>query len=117
MKKTGRFPAAIHGAGIACLAVFTLALALSGCGGREKITALSQLEGKEFAVPTGTMADQLVLSKFPKAKFVYFNTVLRLPTTSQSSATSPRRTTASRCSTRCSRSTITALRCSTRVRN
>ncbi len=76
MKKTGRFPAAIHGAGIACLAVFTLALALSGCGGREKITALSQLEGKEFAVPTGTMADQLVLSKFPKAKFVYFNTVL-----------------------------------------
>ena len=51
-------------------------LALSGCGEREKVTKLAQLSGKEFAVPTGTAADKLVLSKFPDAKFRYFNTVL-----------------------------------------
>lgn len=49
---------------------------LSGCEKREKVTKISQLEGKEFAVPTGTAADQLVLSIFPKAKFKYYNTVL-----------------------------------------
>lgn len=49
---------------------------LSACSKREKISQLSQLEGKEFAVPTGTVADKLVLSKFPKAKFQYFNSVL-----------------------------------------
>jgi len=48
----------------------------SGCSKREKITTLQQLDGKEFAVPTGTVADKLVLSKFPNAKFKYFNTVL-----------------------------------------
>ncbi|NJO91594.1 MAG: transporter substrate-binding domain-containing protein, partial [Chloroflexia bacterium] len=36
----------------------------------------SQLAGKEFAVPTGTVADKLVLSKFPDAKFQYYNSVL-----------------------------------------
>ena len=51
-------------------------LMLSGCSKREKITNLQQLEGKEFAVPTGTAADKLVLSKFPQAKFKYFNSVL-----------------------------------------
>ncbi len=51
-------------------------LTLSGCGKREKVTGLKQLEGKEFAIPTGTVADQLVLSKLPGAKFKYFNTVL-----------------------------------------
>lgn len=50
--------------------------ALTGCAEREKITELSQLSGKEFAVPTGTVADQLVASRFPDAKFKYFNTVL-----------------------------------------
>lgn len=53
-----------------------LLLLLSACGGREKVTTLAQLAGKEFAVPTGTMADTLVLSRFPDAKFKYFNTVL-----------------------------------------
>ncbi|NTW50964.1 MAG: transporter substrate-binding domain-containing protein [Chlorobiaceae bacterium] len=51
-------------------------LSLSGCAKREKVTGLKQLEGKEFAIPTGTVADQLVLSKLPTAKFKYFNTVL-----------------------------------------
>ena len=56
----------------ACCACLTLA----GCGKREKITSLSQLDGKEFAIPTGTVADQLVLSKLPKARFKYFNSVM-----------------------------------------
>ncbi len=49
---------------------------INGCTKREKITELSQLSGKEFAVPTGTVADKLVLSKIPDAKFKYFNSVL-----------------------------------------
>jgi len=41
------------------------------------ITSLSMLQGgKTFAVPTGTIADQFVLEKFPDAKIKYFNTVL-----------------------------------------
>lgn len=48
----------------------------SGCSKREKITQLKQLDGKEFAIPTGTAADKLVLSRFPNAKFKYFNSVL-----------------------------------------
>jgi len=55
--------------------VFLVLITLTGCGNREKISQLSQLEGKEFAVPTGTVADQLVLSKFSKAEFHYFNSV------------------------------------------
>lgn len=51
-------------------------LLVQSCTSREKITEFSQLAGKEFAVPTGTMADQLVLSKFPDAKFQYYNSVL-----------------------------------------
>ncbi|HCF96121.1 MAG: transporter substrate-binding domain-containing protein [Verrucomicrobiota bacterium] len=47
-----------------------------GCAKREKITEFEQLKDKEFAVPSGTVADQLVLSRFPDAKFKYFNTVL-----------------------------------------
>src|SRR5438552_18979524 len=49
---------------------------LSGCSNREKVTQLQQLDAKEFAVPTGTVADKLVLSRFPNAKFKYFNSVL-----------------------------------------
>ncbi len=49
---------------------------LSGCQQRDKITTLEQLENKEFAVPTGTIADELVLSRFPEADFKYFNNVL-----------------------------------------
>jgi polar amino acid transport system substrate-binding protein len=56
--------------------LFCSSLALAGCSKREKITGLSQLDGKEFAIPTGTVADQLVLSKLPNAKFKYFNSVI-----------------------------------------
>ncbi len=50
---------------------------LSGCTkDNEKITSLRQLADKTFAVPTGTAADKLVLSKFPNAKFQYYNSVL-----------------------------------------
>ncbi len=58
------------------LSLFVFILLANGCSKREKITELKQLGGKEFAIPTGTVADKLVLSKFPDAKFKYFNTVL-----------------------------------------
>ncbi|MFH2046825.1 MAG: transporter substrate-binding domain-containing protein [Pseudomonadota bacterium] len=58
------------------LGVATLFITAVGCSERSKITNLSQLKGKEFAVPTGTIADALVLSKIPDAKFKYFNSVL-----------------------------------------
>ena len=48
----------------------------AGCSKKEEITNLSQLGDKVFAVPTGTVADKLVLSKLPQAKFQYFNSVL-----------------------------------------
>ena len=48
----------------------------SGCTTKADITSLSQLGDKVFAVPTGTVADKLVLSKLPQAKFQYYNTVL-----------------------------------------
>lgn len=52
-------------------------LMASGCKDEQpSITELQQLEEKVFAVPTGTVADQLVLSRFPKARFTYFNSVL-----------------------------------------
>ena len=60
---------------VALLLVSALLLS-AGCNKREKISQLSQLEGKEFAVPTGTAADKLVLSRFPNAKFHYYNSVL-----------------------------------------
>ncbi len=34
------------------------------------------LAGKTFAVPTGTMADQMVLKRFPDAKIEYYNSTL-----------------------------------------
>ncbi|NTU58375.1 MAG: transporter substrate-binding domain-containing protein [Chlorobiaceae bacterium] len=64
-----------HGFSIV-IALLCSCMALSGCDKREKVTGLQQLGGKEFAIPTGTVADQLVLSKLPNAKFKYFNTVL-----------------------------------------
>ena len=52
-------------------------LLVTGCSKKkEDITNLSQLAAKTFAIPTGTVADKLVLSKFPQAKFQYFNSVL-----------------------------------------
>ncbi|MDZ7765738.1 MAG: transporter substrate-binding domain-containing protein [Melioribacteraceae bacterium] len=58
--------------------IFTVSLlaVLNSCGERQKISKLSELSGKEFAVPTGTVADDLVRSKFPNAQFKYFNSVL-----------------------------------------
>jgi polar amino acid transport system substrate-binding protein len=56
--------------------IFSTLFLTSACDKREKITKLQQLEGKVFAVPTGTAADKLVLSRFPNAKFKYFNSVL-----------------------------------------
>ncbi len=55
-----------------------LPVLLSGCG-REpppSITSLEQLANATFAVPTGTVADQLVRSRLPDARFQYFNSVL-----------------------------------------
>jgi len=56
----------------------TTLLFFSGCGKEEtSYTNLSMLEnGKTFAVPTGTVADQSVLKKFPDAKIKYYNSVL-----------------------------------------
>lgn len=52
-------------------------LLFCGCAAkRERITELAQLHDKEFAVPSGTVADQLVRSRFPGARFKYFNSVL-----------------------------------------
>lgn len=56
--------------------LFIALLSIGGCSDKSKFTELSQLAGKEFAVPTGTMADQLVLSRFPDAKFQYYNNVI-----------------------------------------
>lgn len=57
---------------------FLITVLLAGCNSqkKEKITELSQLSGKEFGVPTGSVADKLVLSKFSDAKFQYYNSVL-----------------------------------------
>lgn len=58
--------------------ILLLVVWLAGCGGKDSaITSLKMLEGgKTFAVPTGTVADQFVLKKFPDAKIEYYNTVL-----------------------------------------
>lgn len=61
---------------ISLVFVLSLFIMLTGCEKREKITRLKQLSGKEFAIPTGTVADKLVLSKIPDAKFKYFNSVM-----------------------------------------
>jgi polar amino acid transport system substrate-binding protein len=55
------------------LACATLA---TGCSERAKVTELTQLDGLEVALPTGTVADQLVLAKLPQAKIKYFNSAL-----------------------------------------
>ncbi len=60
------------------LMVLIVVISLSGCGNKEtKVKDLTVLKGgKTFAVPTGTVADQFVLKRFPDAKFKYFNSVL-----------------------------------------
>lgn len=62
--------------GMWILLAATAFLALSGCAQKADITSLPQLAHATFAVPSGTAADTLVLSKFPQAKFQYFNSVL-----------------------------------------
>lgn len=50
---------------------------LSACSEtRAPVTELSQLAKEEFAIPTGTVVDQLVRSKFPEARFKYYNSVM-----------------------------------------
>lgn len=61
---------------VSVVLIISAFLVIAGCSKREKISQLPQLAGKEFAVPTGTVADKLVLSRFPDAKFKYFNSVL-----------------------------------------
>jgi polar amino acid transport system substrate-binding protein len=52
-------------------------LGLGACGEtRAPVTELSQLANGQFAIPTGTVVDQLVKSKLPDARFQYYNTVL-----------------------------------------
>lgn len=57
------------------LSFMAVLMSAVGCGS-EPVTDISQLADKAFAVPSGTIADELVLSKFPKAKFVYVDTAL-----------------------------------------
>jgi len=40
-----------------------------------KIYDLSQLENKTFGVPTNTMAEELILTRFPNAKFVNYESI------------------------------------------
>lgn len=56
--------------------IFLLLMTVGGRSQAEKVTDLSQLDGKVFAVPTGTVADQLVLTKFPNATFQYYDSAL-----------------------------------------
>lgn len=50
---------------------------LTGCSTEQKaIEKLTDLAGAEFAVPTGTVADQLVQAVITDAKFQYYNSVL-----------------------------------------
>lgn len=48
---------------------------MGGAWAASEIVKLDQLAKKTIAVPRGTMADQLVQSKYPGAKIVYFDTV------------------------------------------
>lgn len=61
------------------LLVIVLVVALSACSSKknnDKITSLNDLATAIIAVPTGTMADKLVLDKLPDAKIEYYNSVL-----------------------------------------
>lgn len=58
------------------LTLLACAAFTTGCSERAKVTELKQLDGLEVALPTGTVADQLVLAKLPQAKIKYFNSAL-----------------------------------------
>ncbi len=53
-------------------------LVIGGCDSNDhNITKLDQLQdGRTFAVPTGTVADQFVLKKFPDGVVEYYNSVM-----------------------------------------
>jgi polar amino acid transport system substrate-binding protein len=51
-------------------------LMLASCNAQKKYTSLKDLEKATFAVPSGTVADKLVLSRLPNAKFTYYNNVM-----------------------------------------
>lgn len=57
--------------------LFSLFIFLIACqSSNEEFKDLTSLEGgKTFAVPSGTVADQFVLQRFPDARFAYFNSV------------------------------------------
>lgn len=57
-------------------ALSVLSLFMSGCEEQKSISSLNELAKAEFAVPNGTVADKLVLSRLPDASFIYFNSVL-----------------------------------------
>lgn len=57
-------------------ALLGLTITLASCNdGSGSITALDQLANLQFGVPSGTVADQLVRTKFPNATFRYYPTV------------------------------------------
>jgi polar amino acid transport system substrate-binding protein len=58
--------------------IFFILCLFFGCSKeKSEVTDLSMLEGgKTFAVPSGTVADKLVLDRFPDAKIIYFNNIL-----------------------------------------
>ena len=60
------------------LLLISVALVFNGCHKPEnQITQLKMLQGgKTFAIPTGTIADQFVLKKFPDARIKYYNSAL-----------------------------------------
>jgi polar amino acid transport system substrate-binding protein len=57
----------------AVLAALCATIAL-GCG-KDSPTGLAALATQEFGVPTGTVADELVRTKFPNARFRYYPTI------------------------------------------
>lgn len=69
--RNNRRGTALFAAGLIAVGVMA-----GACRDRPRITAIGQLGGKEFAVPTGTVADTLVASKIPDATFQYYNSVL-----------------------------------------
>lgn len=50
-------------------------LTLVACGGETAVNEVVDLSGKTFGVPRGTIADEWVLSVYPDARFVYYDSV------------------------------------------
>jgi polar amino acid transport system substrate-binding protein len=56
--------------------VLLLCPIVSECSAQPAMPDLADFSDKVFAVPSGTVADLLVLSRFPNAKFKYFDSVM-----------------------------------------